>query len=271
MADGASALRRFVSDMLKPWLHPRRFHAYGVGAMKTGTSSLGSMLGDSCRSLHEPQPRELARHIEERTPNPSRFLRRRDRRLWLEMESNHLLAYFIDNLLELFPKALFILTVRDCYTWLGSYINHHLTHDDTKDFWKRMREVHFGPRKGYSEFEKPLKRRGLYPLDGYLSYWTWHNRQVLETVPSDRLLVVKTPEITARGGEIADFLGIPREAVSLSRSHVNRARRYEDVVHELDPGFFAEQAGKICGPLMARLFPEIDGPETAFQLREAGR
>jgi hypothetical protein len=242
-----------------------------MGAMKTGTRSLGTMLGARCRSLHEPEPEELARHIENRTPDPSRFLRRRDRRLWLEMESNHLLAYFVDSLVELFPEALFILTVRDCYTWLGSYINHHLTHDDTKGFWRRMRDVHFGPRRGYGKYEEPLRRRGLHTLDGYLSYWSWHNRRILDTVPSGRLLVIRTSEITDRGGEIADFLGIPREAVDPLRSHTNRARRDEGVVHELDRGFLAETAGRICGPLMARLFPEIDGPETAFERWEAGR
>ena len=264
MADLRKAIRQHVPAAVQKRLRPRRFHAFCIGPMKTGTLSLGRMLNDCYKSAHEPEPEALARRIERPPADPAGFLRARDRRLWLEMESSHLLVHFVEDLVELFPDALFVFTVRDCYTWMASYVNHHLGHDDTKDFWKRMRRLHFGPREGFDPLERELEELGLFTVDGYLSYWQWHNARVLECVPAERLLVLRTAEISNRSEDLADFLGVPRNTISLKKSHSNRARKDSGVIERLDPDYLRQRAEALCEPMMQRLFPEIQGPRQAF-------
>jgi hypothetical protein len=265
MTDLRILLKSHLPTPVLQLARPRKFHGYCVGAMKTGTLSLASMLSGSCRAIHEPEVEELARRIADGSSNRRRFLRLRNRRLWLEMESNHLLVHFVPELVSLFPRALFVLTVRDCYSWMASYVNHHLTHDDTKDFWVRLRDQHFGPRTGHGPFERPLAERGLHTVDGYLSHWSWHNSRVLRSVPEERLLVVRTSDISRSTGRLSDFLGVPESSLSIAQSHSNRARRYEGVVRQLDRDFLRERAKTLCGALMEELFPEIEGPESAFE------
>lgn len=69
--------------------------------------------------------------------------------------------------------------------------------------------------------EESLRGRGLYTVRGYLSFWSDYNRRVIETVPSSRLLILRTD--------------------SISSDIVSMAEEY-------------------CGDLMKKFFPEIGSP-----------
>ncbi len=54
-----------------------------------------------------------------------------------------------------------------------------------------------------------LEVKGLYSLQGYLSYWARHNDFVLNAVPSDKLLVdVPTRGLSEHTDDIASFVGV---------------------------------------------------------------
>ena len=191
--------------------HPRRNRLYCVGAAKTGTHSIHSMFDDTVRSRHEAYSEELIEKIldlhEERITDAEMlsYVRQRDRRLRLDVDSSQLNFFLIDYLLDEFPDALFLLTIRDCYSWLDSFINDSLRRSTSKN-WLRLRELRFqAGALSHPAEERALKDKGLYNLDGYLSYWANHNNKVLSSVPKDRLMIVRTQAISRAAPDIAAF------------------------------------------------------------------
>jgi len=193
--------------------------------------------------------------------NLVRFLRKRDRRLWLEFDSSVLNFFVLHILIEEFPEAKFILTIRDCYSWLDSIINHQLGRE-LPDFWIPFLNFWFEPDKyPHSPEEQILAEHGLFTLDCYLTRWANHNQNVIDTVPESRLFVVRTDEIVKRIPAIADFLGIPAESLNPLKSHLYKAAKKFNILSRIDKNFLTEKVNYHCGRLMERFFPEIQNYE----------
>jgi Sulfotransferase domain len=251
-------------------LSPRRFHAFGVGMAKSGTHSLAAIF-QNYRAMHEPQHEQMLKAIlaadqgafgpEER----QQFLRQRDRELALEMDVSQLNHFFLPELLSLFPDAKFVLTIRDCYSWLDSLINHQLGRDASAD-WQRLRDLRFGRRaRPDASAERLLAEHDLYALDGYFSYWARHNHAVLDRVPSDRLLVVRTAEIAQSLPALATFIGVPAEMLLRSQAHLFAAERRFGILQQLDRAYLQAKAEWHCGELMRAFFPTIRSCDDVFQ------
>jgi hypothetical protein len=253
-------------QQLPPWRLPgpaspatRSFHAYCVGSAKSGTHSMAAIFSRGYRSRHEPQHHPmilklLARRQGRLTDRRARrFLLRRDRQLQLEMDSSQLNGAFADLLPVLFPDAKFVLTIRDCYAFLRSVIDHQLARKASAT-WLLMREARFGGFS-HSPHERVLAERGLFPIDGYLSYWARHNENVLRDVPPERLLVVRTHEIRSSLPRVAEFLSIPPETLDAGRSHSYPAANRFGILKMLDPTFVEDKIHYHCEPLMRRFFP----------------
>jgi len=188
----------------------------------------------------------------------TQFVRKRDKRLRLELEASHFNHFFIDILASEFRRAKFILTIRDCYSWLNSFINHQLTWGVSSDNWRRLRDLRFRPDKfKHAKEEQILADHGLYTLDGYLSYWASHNTKVLATVPHDRLLVLKTNEIRQQVERIAEFLNIPVENLDATKTHSFQAKQDFGLLWEIDGKFLEQKVNAHCRELMSRYFPEV--------------
>ncbi len=275
------AIRRTVSRFVPPRVRssriwhigrPRRLNAYCVGTPKSGTHSMAAMLNGHYRVAHEPWLQRsfeaiLSSGIESHADMRKHsavvdFVLRRDSTLWVEFESSHVPGHFLDVLVERFPEARFVLTVRDCCDWLNSMLNHYVNrypdlaasqrpfHRTLQRFNEyRFRAQHFA----HQPEDKVLATHGLYPVDAYLAYWTRHNLRVLTAVPEDRLLVVRTDRLGEEAGRIADFLGIPMAHVALDRSHEFRAPQDHALLRQIDPAFVEARAQRHCGELMARL------------------
>jgi hypothetical protein len=256
----------------KPSSDNRTFHAYGLGSAKSGTHSIAAIFAPSYRARHEPQHHPMIHNLLERWQgrmsdrNAIRFLRRRDRALNLEMDSSQLNGSFADLLPQLFPEARFILTIRNCYHFLESVIDHQLARKASES-WLRMREARFGGFR-HSPYERTFAQRGLYPIDGYLSYWARHNENVLRHVPSERLLVVRTHDIRDSIPRIARFLSIPPESLDAAQSHSYPAAARFGMLKQLDPVFLEDRVRHHCEPLMRRFFPETPLSPTVGLLSE---
>ncbi len=116
------------------------------------------------------------------------------------MDSSYLNYHLLDILVSEFSDAKFILTIRDCYSWIESYFAQHMLALETQNNWFRhhwidLMDLRYGSREKYAKEEAILAEKGLPTLDSYFSYWREHNSKVLATVPEERLLVVKTQEI----------------------------------------------------------------------------
>ncbi len=240
---------------------PRLAQLYGVGSAKSGTHSIAELFGPPLRSFHEPEVERtidfvLAKEAGQLSQEQVRdYLLARDRRLRLDVEASHVNVFFVAELAELFPLARFVLTIREPLSWLDSFINHQLSYP-TGERWQKLRDLRFQPeRYPHGKGEEVLAAKGLYSLDGYFSYWARHQRRVLEAVPQERLLILRTSEIGPRAAEIATFAGVSPETLREERSVSFPAKEKHEVLAQIDAERLAAAMQTHCGELAARFFP----------------
>ncbi len=260
---------------------PRRFHAYVVGVARTGTTSMARMFRSSYRAAHEPDPGIVVTALERQERGRVsrrgllRFLRRRDHLLHLELESSHLLGPFVDLLVELFPHAGFVLTTRDCFTWLESMIGLQLGNraplrarsPGSSDTWRRWFRYAYRTSEPmtYAPEEAALQELGLPPVERYLAHWREQNARVLAAVPAERLLIVRTAEISRRLGDIADFVGVEKDTLDRRGRHANaRPGKPLSLLDAVGSAFLDQEAERCCGDVMRLLFPEVGSAEEAL-------
>jgi len=260
IADAAFRAKRLCLGRFKV----RRAQVYCVGTAKSGTHSIYSMFSKNVRAGHEKETLEFVDvffrwqegHISEREFRD--WIVARDRDWALEMDSSWLNILILDFLVQDFPEARFVLTIRDCYSWLNSEFKRVLFTPSQKPQRIKIRKFLYDPEnKIHAPEEQVLKEAGLYTLDCYLSRWAAHNEKVLTTIPQEKLLVVRTEHIRDRAFEIADFSGLPRYAVRLQRTHEYRNPVRREIIKEIDLNFLEKKVEQHCRPLMSRFFPEI--------------
>jgi hypothetical protein len=245
-------------------LHGRRAHLYCVGTAKSGTHSVREMFSRSVRAAHEPQASELIDKFfawqQGRIGEGEmiHWVRARDQSLALEVDSSWLNILILEWLVREFSDARFVLTIRDCYSWLNSEFNRVLRPVERSPQRVRVREFLYQREHSiHGPEERILKEKAIYPIANYLSRWTAHNEAVLAQVPKERLLIVRTDEITQRAHGIADFAGLPRWSVRLHRTHEYRNPIDERLIKQIDSAFLERKVEQHCRPLMSRFFPEI--------------
>jgi hypothetical protein len=241
--------------------YQRRFHAFCTGTEKSGTHSVAALTARVYRSDHEPDyPWLIPRLTETPFDRPAKweaYLRRRDRLLWLEMESNWLHIFTIGQLVRVFPGARFILTIRDCRSWLDSLANHLLA-NDVGPIWRQAQRTYYQVNQfTHQRGEEAFRDAGLYPIRAYLSAWGRHNRRVVEVVPPERLLVVRTSEIESSSGRIGAFLCVDPESIDGERGHQYVNTKKYHMLERVDRRLLDESFHECCGDVMARWFPEI--------------
>ena len=240
----------------------RRLDVCCCGLSKTGTHSIAGLF-ENYRSAHHPDEEVrlplatayLRGEVDEAAAQ--RILRRRDRLLWLEMESSSLGGILIEALSRACPSKKFILTIRDVYSWCDSWIDHNINLPSVDSSpWAtldriRLRIKDFQPTK----FDSPLTARGLPPLACYFQLWANHNARVLEAVPSSRLLITETHQITVKIPEIAAWAGVPVETLRMDRGWLFPTRKKHNVLATLDESYVRETCDRFCGSLMDEYFP----------------
>lgn len=234
-----------------------------VGTAKSGTHSIAALFDDPVRSAHEATADgfldRILRYLEGRLPPQelTSYLHRRNTLLRLDVDSSQLNFFVLDILLREFETARFLLTIRDAYSWLNSFIDDSLRRTTSGD-WIRLREARFRSAAfTHPAEERELEQLGLYTLDGYLSYWRMHNEKVLGLVPASRLLVVRTDQIAERSFEIADFAGLSRSSVRPEKAHAFRNPHKFHVLKKLNRDYLESKVASHCKPLMDLYFPDI--------------
>lgn len=258
----------YYRSPVSKWVTSRQAQIYCVGTAKSGTHSIASLFSDDLRTFHEADWREVIPLIlaadeagGERSALRHRLVKR-DRQFALDIDSSQLNYFYLPELLELFPGSKFVLTIREPYSWLDSLINHQLARGTPPPEWRRLRDFRFA--RDYAEHppeEAALKARGLYTLDGYLSYWRRHNQDVIRLVPPEKLLVVRTDQISGRADDIARFVGLPQQSTQQSKtasdkSHSFKALKKFGVLGELEPEYLARKIRYHCSELIGEFFSD---------------
>lgn len=244
-----------------PILRPRRFHAYCVGPAKTGTSSVYGMFSSRYRSGHEAAMHDILqlaclKYDGKLTKQAAKSgLRKRDRKLRLEMDSFNHIAVLAKELAEEFPKALFLLTLREPRSWLKSIINQHLRVDvSNRPLERRLRQLFFlPPGVTFGCGEEELQCLGLFPIDGYLKGWSARYEEILDVVPGQRLLVIRTEDLSESADQISAFLSIPSDSIDLKRSHLHRAPRDFGVFDRLPQALVEDRVQAQCAATLSRI------------------
>ena len=255
--------RHALDTRVRNAFNPRVFKAYCVGNMKTGTHSVAGMF-ENYSNQHESTANlmiSLTALKQQGTISPREIkgvLKGRDRYHWMEMDSSNFLAPFIDELVALHKDSKFILTVRDCITWVDSVFNYSLSLYDQEE-WNDMlgRKIKFDLGIEYTAHDQLLKTKGFRPLRAYFRQWRNHNAMVMDAVPEDRLLVLETKNLGQSGRQLAEFLGIPQSTLHLDRSHSFKTQHKFNVLSALDQEYVLDVAREECGSQMEQLFPEI--------------
>ena len=185
------------------------------------------------------------------------YVKKRDMRRYLEVDSSQLNFFILDILMKEFPLALYVLTIRDCYSWLDSFINHSLTRTQFNE-WLLLRDYRFtSPGLAHPKEEHILKQNNLFTLDGYLSYWATHNLEVLSKVPDSKLFIVRTNEISDDMYSIAKFAGLPPDCIKPEGAHSFPNPKKYGILRRIDSEYLEEKVHQHCASLMGRFFPNI--------------
>lgn len=248
-------------------VRPRRFHAFCIGAARTGTHSVARLLQRNFRSQHEPDVRQVVQHVlamdkgERNDDAVQQFVLAHDRAWRLEMNASHLLGYFVEPLVHLFPDALFVITFRSPASWLDSAIDRYINAlAGRHEHWQHMRQVMFGTEMSHAPEEQVLAAHGVPGLDDLLRYYAQHNARVLAAVPPERLLILRTEALSTSHGKLAAFLGIDVQQLDVTNSHRSRAPQKHRLVGQLDPGYVADRIEAVCGDVLGGIEERIGSP-----------
>jgi hypothetical protein len=232
----------------------RKFQLYCVGLPKAGTKSISEIFA-AYRSYHEPNALEflaqLVQFLNGKTSKDAmkEILLQRDLVLCPEVDSSHFYVYVTEMLVSLFPHAKFLLTIRDPLGWINSFINFTFGRDP-HPIWGEYRDIRMRATPSYTARETALSSRGLYPLSAYFQYWATHIQTMLEVVPTDRLMVLTTSELSQSLEDIAAFVDVPLASLKPERSHSHKGTRRLGILEELDRTFLFETCLFHCGELM---------------------
>ena len=191
-------------------------HAYCIGLPRSGTHTLAHILGNECRTIHEPLKKKTIHFIINRMPYAShkeinKWLLLRDKVLGIDIEATHFLHYFAGNLSTLFPKAKFILTIRDPLEWLESELNRNYSASKSA-YWRALEEYRYNlpslAHETINEVWQPSNER----IASYITYWKNHIERTTQSVPENRLLLLNTKDLNHSKHTIYNFLGLDPES-----------------------------------------------------------
>ena len=230
-----------------------KISAFCVGMPKTGTHSIAKIFS-RYRSSHEADQIFMIMLLAEKlsgkinAENISNLLRSRQSLNNLEMDASHYNGAFIKEISHISPNSRYILTFREPYSWLDSWFNQHLNSPnlDATKVKHLGRKLYFDYGDEYSKHDSVLYEHGLYPLKSYLKFWDSFNRSVVASLDSDKLLTLRTQNISTSIGIISNFLKIDKSTISNLPTHDNPTTRHHRIVEKLDSSYVSDLINLIC-------------------------
>lgn len=233
---------------------------YGVGSAKSGTHSLSGLFKKKYRAAHEPEWQADLRMIFRMESGGAGlkeahdYIRGKHDRLRLDLNSSQLNFYFLSQIIEHVPEAKYILTIRDCISWVDSFTRHQARFPEKPNsLWSRYRELRFGAAERYDGEEKILADQGLYPLRNYFRYWARHNKEVVDRVPGDKLLILPTQDLSGQLDRLSEFAGVNSDTLDQEASLQFADPHPTSIVKMIDPSFLLKVAEEECGEAMENL------------------
>ena len=256
-------LARLGLDLLTATSGVRRFRVYNVGIAKTGTQSIATIFSNY-RSLHEYFFAETLDAIHARASGDMSdaqfrdFIHWRDGVVRLEVDSSSYNSFYVDVLAQEFADAKFIFVIRDCWSWLDSMLNMALDLGPEMPGWMadHCRTI-LGPAYAPDLDAREAARRVPEFMAYGFDYWTRANQFVLDWLPPERSLTLRTCELSNSLPRLAAFVGVPPHTLRSDLAHVHRARRQYHLLEEAEPAQVRAAWTDDCERLMQRFYPDV--------------
>lgn len=247
----------------------RRFHCYCVGAAKTGTTSIAKAFEKEYKTAHEPDLEKIFRLIRTNNPDISlvrKILLERDQDLQLELESSHPIIFLVPYLVDIFPNAKFIITVREPKAWLSSRLDFHykkrflqkenisFLHAFLRQKKSRIKEL-FVEQKGswkdyndklemnynkiYCEHDSFLEQYNVSSVKFYLAEYSNHYKILLESIPKHRRLIVDLSTLNEKYSQICNFLEIPC-SIGPVTANINEGTSRPMLIEQIDANYIEQ-------------------------------
>ena len=268
--------RKLTETPSAPWVATvpaRRFHLVCMGLPRSGVVSLAALFGN-CRTAGEYAEAEtikvLTRHRRGDLDDDAlrTYMARRDRESTLEMDAASFLYLASDTLLAFGDDTRFVLPVRAPAAWFESFMRELLrwhgqlrARDKAPPAWvQEYAEALFG-RFEWEEITTPEARRAFLPdvARRCLTHWTRTTGKMLDDLPPERTLVLRTQDLGPMRARLAAFAGLSEDALT-SQSHENASPPGPSPVAELPEGWLAETAAELCGATHARALERCASP-----------
>ena len=258
-----------------PWaatMPARRFHLVCVGLPRSGVVSLFTLFRNFRAANEYAEAETIRALVKHHTGGLSHdelraYLARRDRESALEMDAasflhltGRMLASFSDN-------TRFVLPVRAPDVWFESYMRELLRILDrlrargrVPPAWQRDYGEMLVGRFHWEEIATPEARRTCMPAltRRFLAHWAQATAKMLDTLPPERTLVLRTEDLGPMRERLATFVGQPADSLT-GASHSNASLPGPSPLDGLPEGWLARTAAEICGPTHARALERCIG------------
>ena len=267
-------LRREIEGLAEepsaaPWvatMPARRFHLVCVGLPRSGVVSLSTLFRDfrtASEYAEAESIRTLVNHHRGRLSDDALrdYLARRDRESGLEMDAASFLHLAGDVLAGLSDETRFVLPVRDPDAWFESYAGELLrvlerlhARGKAPPAWQRDYGEMLLGRFEWEEITAPEARRAGLPelARRFLAHWARATGKMLESLPAERTLVLRTQDLGPMRDRLAAFVGLPAGALT-GPSHSNAKPPGSAPLDGLPEGWLSRTVAEICGPTHARV------------------
>ena len=248
---------------------PRTFHAYNVGLPRSGCSSIMALFGNyrSVAEYKEQESVELITAWKDAWINEDtlrRYILYRHRVGQLEMDTASFNHFYLHILLQEFPRARFVFTVRECYSWVNSFLKmisrwkkHFLDiGQDMPDWMLNYGRILFGEYDWTWFNSYQNLQENLDPLvEMFIKSWADYNLRVLNMLPPDRSMILRTSEISSSQERLARFVGISADSIT-DQHHINIAPDSEDLLRDYPRSTFDSLCFQYGQQVLERVFPE---------------
>ena len=268
MTHAPSALTRHPGASSFGWSGAsRRFHLINVSLPKTGTKSVAGLFS-RFRAFHEFQHEASAQAIVAyHTGRCSRedmrqFVLARDAAGLLEVDSASFNNWYADLCVDLFPRAIFLLSVRHPHSWLESVLSHmrrdaEAAQSQSVAYPERFRRLgelvvgDFDPDVLLSQ--KALVEALPHLTTNLLAFWTERQLALLACLPEDRRIVIETDRLTESSDKLARFVGVNPQLLDLTASHLHRRPTGDRTLDLIDAAQLQAATSDACMALWQRL------------------
>lgn len=250
------------------WL---RFHAYLVGLPKTGSSTLAAILA-GYRTRHEwdmLRLLDLGARLRAGSLSAEEFARAAGPRLFpprLEFDDATCHHLYAEVLVQHFPRARYVLTVRDPLAWANSMVDMALRQRLLLQRYAAG-EVELGGAYDHYAPDGWGITLDACPdptteVAGLLRVWGAHVDRMLSVLPPNGTLVLRTDQLDDAALRLASFLGVDPTTLREVGTR-NPAPVRIDHIGGSDPAVVREALAQHCAPGVDALAPEWEAAMAA--------